>query len=166
MLVPPDSHYVSAAAGWIGLGNVKEAEAELDSLSAEARRDPDVLEVQWLIAAHQSQWERGLKIARALLKAAPDRPTGWLHRAYALRRVPEGGVKAAKEALLPASKKFPSESVIPYNLACYACQLNDLDGARRWLRRAVSSAGLEVVKKMALEDTDLELLHEEIKRMQ
>ena len=29
--------------------------------------------------------------------------------------------------------KFPKESIIPYNLSCYACQLEMLDAARVWL---------------------------------
>ena len=45
----------------------------------------------------------------------------------------------APPALRPAFEKFPKVSVIPYNLACYACQMNKLDEARVWLRRAMRS---------------------------
>lgn len=165
MLGPPDTHYLSGAAGWLGLGNLVEAQAELEQLSLEAREHPDALELQWLIYANQGQWEAGLAIARKLLHGAPDRPTGWLHRSYAMRRVPGGSIQEAMEALEPAFEKFPSESIIPYNLACYACQLGQMEIARVWLRRAVASGGAQSIKAMALADTDLEPLWEEIRRL-
>jgi hypothetical protein len=65
--------------------------------------------------------------------------------------------------LLPAAKKFPDESVIPYNLSCYACQLNQLDIARHWLERAVIAGKKEYIKKMALADDDLKPLWAEIR---
>jgi len=40
--------------------------------------------------------------------------------------MPLGGAKAAWDALLPAADKFPNNPNIPYNLACYACQMNKL----------------------------------------
>ncbi len=57
-------------------------------------------------------------------------PAGWLHRAYALRRVANGGLPQAWDALLPAAEKFPGEPVIAYNLSCYACQMQQLDASR------------------------------------
>jgi len=89
-LEAPDTHLVSAAIGWLGLGNVEEARAELASISPSQRNHPDVLEVRWLICAEQSKWDEALQIARALMASAPERSSGWLHQAYALRRVPEG----------------------------------------------------------------------------
>jgi hypothetical protein len=95
VIEPPDSHFVSAAVGWLGLGNVAEAKAELARVSEEHREHPDVLEVRWWICAEEKQWEEGLEIAQGLIKAAPKRASGWLHQAYALRRIPGGSVKKA-----------------------------------------------------------------------
>jgi len=162
-LEPPDSHYLSAAIGWVELGNMPEAKLELERLSPAARNHPDALEVWWVIFAEEKDWSRGLTVASTLLEANPQNPTGWLHRAYALRRVKEGGVKAAWEALLPAFEKFPKESTIPYNLSCYACQLGQLEEARTWLQRAVKAGGIETIKSMALRDADLKPLWDEIK---
>ena len=162
-LEAPDTHLVSAAIGWLGLGNVAEAKAELAGISPSQRNHPDVLEVQWLICAEQSKWDEALRIARALMASAPDRSSGWLHQAYALRRVPEGGVKQAWHALLPAFDKFPKEAVISYNLSCYACQMKQLEAARVWFKRASFLGGKEKFKRMALEDPDLEPLWEEIR---
>ena len=120
-LEPPDTHYFLAAIGWLELGNVVEARAELAQLSAARQEHPDVLELRWSLAAEQKRWEEALEVARALLRRAPKRSSGWLHQAYALRRVPDGGVQKAWEALLPAFGKFPKEATIPFNLSCYAC---------------------------------------------
>ncbi len=162
---PPDTHFLAGAIGWIELGNCREAKAELERISATARRNPDVLEVWWVIYAGERDWTAGLEVARALLEADPDRSSGWLHRAYALRRVNGGGLQAAWDALRPAFDKFPEEEIISYNLSCYACQMNRLEEARKWLQFALESDGKEKIKAMALHDADLEPLWDEIQRL-
>ena len=164
-LEPPDTHYFLAAIGWLELGNVVEARAELAQISAAQQEHPDVLEVRWSLAAEQERWEEALEIARALLRRAPKRSSGWLHQAYALRRVPHGGVQKAWEALLPAFDKFPKEATIPFNLSCYACQIGQPDAARDWLKRAVAISGKEKVIAMALNDSDLKPLWDEIRQL-
>jgi predicted Zn-dependent protease len=164
-LEPPDTHYFLAAIGWLELGNVVEARAELAQLSAARQEHPDVLELRWSLAAEQKRWEEALEVARALLRRAPKRSSGWLHQAYALRRVPDGGVQKAWEALLPAFGKFPKEATIPFNLSCYACQLGQLEAARDWLARAVAVSGKEKVMAMALNDSDMKPLWDEIRQL-
>lgn len=164
-LEPPDTHFFSAAIGWLGLGNPAEAEAELAQLSRRAQLHPDVLEARWLVCADQKRWDKGLEIARALIKKAPRRSSGWLHQAYALRRLPGGGLQKAWDALLPAFKKFPDEPTIPFNLSCYACQMRQLDNARVWLRRAAAIGGKESIRTMALADPDLEPLRDDITQL-
>jgi Tfp pilus assembly protein PilF len=88
-----------------------------------------------------------------------------LHRAYALRRAPGGGLPQAWDALLPAAGKFPEEPVAAYNLSCYACQMQQLDRARHWLQRAIKTGGKDAIKKMALADDDLKPLWEEIREL-
>ena len=161
-LEPPDIHCLNAAIGWMELGNPSEALAELDQLPAASCKHPDVLEVRWLVSAELGRWNEGLKVADLLVEIAPERSTGWLHRAYALRRVDNGGLQQAWDALLPIVPKFPKEPTISYNLSCYACQMHQLDAARVWLKRAFSAGRKEHIKKMALEDPDLEPLWPEI----
>ncbi len=161
-LAPPDSHHLDAATGWLGLGCAGEARAELAKISAANQKNPDVLEVRWTICAHEKQWRDALEIAEQELKFSPGESSGWLHRAYALRRVNGGGLSQAWDALLPAAEKFPAEPVIAYNLSCYACQLKQLADARKWLQRAVKIGGKNAIQKMALADDDLKPLWEEI----
>jgi len=99
------------------------------------------------------------------LATAPDGCAGWLHQAYALRRVSGGGLSRAWEALLPAAEKFPGQPVVAYNLACYACLMQQLDLARHWLRQAIKTGGKDAIRKMALADDDLKPLWEEIRQL-
>lgn len=165
LLEPPDSHYLLHAIGWIELGNLAEAKMELAQINPDQQTHPDVLEVRWDICVEEKQWEAGLRIAQSLLEQAPHRASGWLHQAYALRRVPGGGLQRAWEALLPASQKFPKIEIIAYNLACYACQMNEMDAARLWFKRALAIGERERVKQRALEDADLAPLWPEIKTL-
>ena len=164
-LEPPDTHCFLAAVGWLELGNLAEARAELTQVSAAQQEHPDVLELRWSIAAAEKRWEEALQVAQTLLRRAPKRSSGWLHQAYALRRVPNGSIQKAWEALLPAFDKFPKEPTIPFNLSCYACQLRQLEVARDWLKRAMAVGGKEKIRRMALRDPDLEPLWEEIPRL-
>ncbi len=164
-LEPPDTHYLNAAIGWLGLGRRDDARAELERISPALQDHPEVLETWWLLHAEERRWETALEVARKLLRVAPELASGWLHQAYALRRAPGGGLEQASEALKPAAEKFPREPIIPFNLACYACQLQQLDEARRWLRRALRLGGRDEIKRMALQDADLEPLWEEIRQL-
>jgi Flp pilus assembly protein TadD len=162
-LTTSDLFYLNAATGWLELGNPSEARAELERISPPQRRHPDVLELEWAVAATQNDWPLALAPARELMDRAPERPSAWLHYSYALRRVPDGGLEAAWDALLPAAERFPQEPTIAYNLACYACQLGRVELARDWLRRAVHTGGKITIKAMALDDIDLEPLWAEIR---
>jgi hypothetical protein len=162
---PPDSHYVSAAIGWLELGVPVEAELELSRVSPELQKHPDVLEVRWILLAQDRRWSASLEVARALVQTDPERSSGWLHHAYSLRRASSDGLKEAWNALLPAYQKFPKEPTIPYNLSCYACQMRQLDEARTWLRRALKIGDKARIKQMALDDPDLQPIWEDIRKL-
>jgi hypothetical protein len=162
---PPDTHHLEAAEGWLGLGNHAEALAELDEISPELRSHPLVLELRWQINAGAEQWDACLDIAASLIQLTPERPFGWIHRAYALRRTAGGGLQTAYDSLLPAAQKFPEVAIIPYNLACYTCQMGDHHEARKWLEKAFARADYQQLKRMALDDPDLEPLWPELRKL-
>ena len=165
-LAPPATHHVIAAIGWMELGNMPEALAELDKLDPAIQRHADVLEVRWSILAAQLDWDSAAKIGRALIAADPNRPSAWLHHAYALRRASAGGLVAALNALAPVGTKFPNEATIPYNLACYTCQLQrDPKETLDWLERAISIGGRKEIVAMALRDPDLAPMRGEIEEL-
>ena len=162
---PPDLHFLNAAQGWLGLDCPEEVQTELNALAPELHSHPDVLEVRWQLHTRQQNWEAALAVARLELQHTPEDSSGWLHHAYALRRASRGGLVMAWGALLPAAQKFPTEPVIAYNLACYACQLQQMDKAREWFDRAVQAGGKVEIRKMALADDDLKPLWEEIQKL-
>ena len=148
--------------GWLELGNHIEASEEFKLIAPALQVHPDVLEIRWEICAMAKEWEVCVNIASAIVELAPDRPFGWIGRAYSLRRVEGGSLMAAFMTLLPVADKFPAEPMIPFGLSCYTCQMGRLEDARVWLDRAFAVAGMtgtrKILKHMALEEPDLEPL--------
>lgn len=166
-LEPPDQHLVRAAEGWVELGLTGEAEAELTQVRPETRAHPQYLHAIWAVHAARQEWSLAHAAAEAIIQITPEEVNGWVHRAYAARRMEGGGLHKAWDALRPAAELFPGETIVPYNLACYACQMGNLDAARHWLSRAKAVAGkhggAETFKQMALADPDLAPLHASVR---
>ena len=161
-LEPPDNLHLQAAEGWLELGDSFEANEELEKISPSLRIHSDVLELRWQIYTKEKRWNAGADIARAITELAPGRVSGWIHLAYSLRRKKDGGLQTAWEVLLPVVEKFPMQPVVAYNLACYACQMKQMDAARHWIKRVFEIAGeinrFDEIRLMALDDSDLEPL--------
>jgi tetratricopeptide (TPR) repeat protein len=150
----PDRHLALAAEGWLDLQDPDEAARELAQISPTGRCHPSVLEVRWRVCAGRRLWPEALEVARELTQVAPEQPEGWIHQSYTLhelRRTDE-----AWDALLRVADRFPNESIISYNLACYACQRGDLNLARQWLQQAVRLRSKEEIRALASSDPDLE----------
>jgi predicted Zn-dependent protease len=159
----PDSHHVSAAVGWLGLGSWHDANEELDLVAPEYRTHPVVQNVRWQIYARAERWETAAEIAKSLRKAEPGEAQHWLNFAYATRRMQAGGLDAAREILAKAHKLFPKEPIIAYNLACYECQLGQSKKAWKWFQKALELGDPKALKRMALEDNDLKSLWPDIR---
>jgi hypothetical protein len=152
--------------GWVELGNPREANEELMQIAPGLQVHPDVLEIRWEICALAKEWDACVHIASAIVELAPNRPSGWIGRAYSLRRVEGGGLVAAFMTLLLVADEFPAEPMIPFALSCYTCQMGRLEDARAWLHRAFAVASMMGTKKrlkhMALEEPDLQPLWRKI----
>ena len=159
---PPDSHALSAATGWLELGNPAEAEAELDKIAPEIQSNPQVLVIRYEVLACAKKWDAAAAVSQQLIQAWPENPGIWTHQAYAVRRSRDGGIEKARRILLEAAQRFPKVDLIAYNLACYECQLGRLDESRRWLDKARSLGGAAIINQMALQDEDLQPLWKEI----
>ncbi len=155
-----DACSLSAAIGWLELGNPREAAAELERLTATGRQHPEVLDVQWRIGAEQKDWNAALQFAKRLIELHPENPSGWLHQSFSLHELER--TAEAYQQLLKVADKFPKISTVTYNLACYACQLGQHYEAFRWLERTVQLLGQDQVRRMALKDPDLQPLWKEI----
>ena len=54
--------------------------------------------------------------------------------AYSTRRA--DSIQGAKQILSNAESRFPKEAIIKYNLACYCCQLGEIENAKNYLQKA------------------------------
>ena len=162
----PDKHHFDATTGWLMLGNPREARVEFEQISSAARRTVDVLDVEWRLLADEKRWEEAVAVADNQVSMAPQHVAGWIHRSFALHELRR--TESARDLLLPAVKLFAKETTIPYNLACYECQLGNLNAARDWLRRTLSrhksADGRREQLAMALTDPDLQPLADGISR--
>ncbi len=157
-LTPPDTHHLSAAWGWLGLGNWKEALQEYQQISPEFHCHPDTLEVAREIFIQTGKWDMAAETAGVLVKMKPEEPASWVALAYATRRKQGSGLVAARDILTLAQSRFPKDTIITYNLACYECQLGDEKAALDWLRRSFATGPASQIRSMALDDRDLEPL--------
>ena len=159
MLDSADRFHLSAAIGWVGLGNWREANEELEKITPALRSHAEVLSVRYEIYAMAGKWDGAADLALVLRDGQPASAERWIKLAYATRRKPEGGgVVEAQKILHEASERFLNEAIIFYNLACYACQLGDLKGAATLLEKAFGMGDAKQLKLMALDDSDLEPL--------
>jgi Flp pilus assembly protein TadD len=163
-LEPPDSHHLSAAMGWLELGDVAEAGAEFEKIAPQFRSHPHVLAIRYDICAKAGKWDAAAEIARTLTQLEPHQPDAWISLAYAVRRKPGGGIPQARAILVQARRTFPKEQIIAYNLACYECQLGDLNAAKLWLEKACTLGDANKIKLMALEDPDLKPLWPDLRK--
>jgi Flp pilus assembly protein TadD len=151
-----DLHQLRAADGWLDLGDWRSALAELDALRLGARSHPAVLAMRFRAHSTAGQWDLALESAERGLEANPKDPQAWIHRSFALHELKR--TREAEALLLPALDNFPTEPIIAYNLACYACVQGELAKARALLARAAAVGNAEEMQRMARNDPDLAAL--------
>jgi predicted Zn-dependent protease len=140
-LEPPDSHYLNAAKGWLGLRDWLSANQELNAIRAEYCAHPEVLRVRVLVYESAGQWAAAAEVARALARLDPGSPFGWVHWAHALAELRR--VQEAWDALRPMANTYPEEYRTYQRLSTYASQLGNLVEALRWLQKAINLANAQ-----------------------
>jgi predicted Zn-dependent protease len=159
-LEPPDRQFFDAACGYVQLGMLQEANTELENIDLFLRAAPEILALRIEIYRGSQKRELMAELAKRLIESQPDNPEWPVSLAYATRRAIS--IEAAKEILLNAEAKFPREAVINYNLACYECQLGNVESAKNYLKQAFKIDSHWRIA--ALEDADLERLWDSVKR--
>lgn len=104
------------------------------------------------------KWELMQVVAKQLALHDPDEPQWTVSWAYATRRA--DSIEHARIILVNAIERMPNVAIFHYNLACYECQLGELEKAKKSLHRAVKLN--ENMKVMALDDEDLKPLRDMI----
>ena len=148
------SRLLAEAVGYLELGMLQDSWDSLEEIPAEERHLPPVLQVRMEIYRHMEKYEGMATMAEHLTKHFPEEAQYWISLAYAQRRYLN--LQTAERTLLEAFTRFPEEATIPFNLACYACQLGRLDEAREKLAKAISME--PAFKETALEDEDLKAI--------
>jgi predicted Zn-dependent protease len=161
-VVIPTSRHLQYALGYLGLGLLKEAEAEMKAIHERDRHSPEVLSCWIDLHLARKRW-RSLKTAgRRLTEIDPQQCHGWVMWAYALRELNE-----VETALAVLSRAQPlhggKHAIIHYNLACYHCLLGDRPSARVALATAFQMDAR--FRLGALEDPDLATMRAEIAAM-
>jgi Flp pilus assembly protein TadD len=131
---------LSHAQGYLGLGMLAEAAAELDQIPAPESESLEVLTVRLAVLQEQQNWPALAITARAFVGRVPTEAAGWVTWAYAVRRA--DSLAAAESILLEAERLHPKEATIQFNLGCYACLRGDLGAARRRIDRRSSQGRL------------------------
>jgi hypothetical protein len=158
-LEPPDTHYLLAAQGWLELGNQAEAFHELDKIAPAVRMHPDVVKMRWQIYGKAQPWRTVLDIAKTICRLEPislgqSKPP----QAAVPLSVSENQVRSKAAAI-----RLPDLYAIPYNLACYACQLGNVSEAWEWFQMAIEMSDFEELRRLALNDPDLAPLWDRIR---
>ncbi len=130
---------ISHAQGYLGLGMVAEAAAELDQLPADAQDTLPVLALRLAVLQAQEAWAP-LRIAAArCVDLRPEEAGFWITWAYAARRA--DSLAAAQRILHDAERRHATEPTIQFNLGCYAAQLGALEAAHTRVLRAIALDG-------------------------
>jgi predicted Zn-dependent protease len=163
-LEPADHHRVQAADGWLRLGDLAQAEAELAALAPAVQEHAEVLQLRWTLASRREDWRECLRLADGLVRQAPERRFGWLHLALSLHKL--GRTAEAYDRLLAAADQFEASATLPFFLARFACALGRLDAGRHWLAVALADAdrtgtGREL-RRRAQDEPDLASIRDEL----
>jgi tetratricopeptide (TPR) repeat protein len=158
-LEPPDQHHCEAALGYCELGMYGDANDELERIDPLNRATPDVLRIRAIYHGLE-KWDGLQVVAARLCEFEPANVQWTVSLAYATRRAVS--IERAKDILLAALPRFPDEGIIQFNLACYYCQLGDLQTAKEYLGRVFTIDSNW--RAAAMEDKDLEPLWDSLGR--
>ena len=147
------------ANGYRILEMFEDAERELAKIPAAEQLDDDSLSMKVALFQDSGKWEDMREAADLLKDRHPEEADWWIASAYATRRCVS--IEAAQEVLAEAAKHHAEEPCILYNLGCYACVLGERKKALSYVRSAIALDS--DFSKMALEDDDLEALHDELR---
>ena len=128
--------HLSHAQGYLGLGMVAEAEAELARIPVAEADELEVLALRVAVLQERHNWPALRAAAGEFARRAPAEAAAWVTWAYAARRAES--LAAAEKILLDAERRHPAEPTIQFNLGCYACQRGALAEARRRVDRAIA----------------------------
>jgi Flp pilus assembly protein TadD len=143
--------HIQRGDGFLDLKMIDKARQELEQVGEFDRRCNSYIEAALRLAMADSRWSDAAQLARTLIERRPKEPAFHIQLAYSIRRAES--IEAARDILRDARKHFPKVAVIPFNLACYECQLGHPDEAMALLEKAFKLDAS--FREQAFEDDDL-----------
>lgn len=147
-----------AAQGYLELGMVEEALAELSSFSGPFAGDPDIVELRLHILMQGERWTDAFTSAEELLRLTPDAVPAFIHGAFALHEM--GRTSEARDLLLKGPPVLKNDPTFHYNIGCYEAVLGNKEAALQSLK--LSFALDDTYRDFAKGDPDLKMLREEL----
>jgi predicted Zn-dependent protease len=147
-----------AAQGYLELGMVEEALAELSGVKSLEAGDPDLFELRLHIMMHAERWSEALVVAEELLRLNPSAVPAYIHGAFALHEL--GRTAEARDLLLRGPEILKKDPTYHYNIGCYEAVLGNNESAKQSLER--SFALDETYRDFAKKDPDLEAIRHEL----
>jgi tetratricopeptide (TPR) repeat protein len=144
------------ATGYLALGMVRQAGAELRAIAEKDQLTPEVLGLRVYHALATRKWRLMADCARRLAEQDPTQSQWWIHWSYALRE--QEKVQAALEVAERGLDLHPEEGILHFNTACYLSLLGRNDEASAHLDSAIRLD--ERFQAESVSDPDLEGLWE------
>lgn len=142
------------ANGYLDLGMVKDAKAELDLIDEKDRSNSEVLSMRVRLYSESHNWKNMVATSKQLVGMDPEVSFGWVNWAYALRELER--ISEAKDIANRGLALNPKEAVLWFNLACYCSLLGEVEDASNHLDQAIALE--KSFEKEAVDDPDLDKL--------
>lgn len=155
----PTTTRVSYANGYIELGMLKDASAELDAIDPSERLKDEVLMMRSKLYLEAKNWEVMAAVSKQLAEQNPDAPYAWTNWAYALREMDRND--EAKTVALQGLATHPQEPILWFNLACYCSLLGQFQDASDHLDTAIKLD--DTFQQEGVDDPDLQGLWDWLK---
>ena len=155
MIAPQNQKKILAAQGYLEIGMLEDSLRELETLPDNEQMINESLSVYLEIYREAGDWDRMENIALLLCESDKKNVQSWLDCAFA--RYHLDSVESARATLLAATKRFPNEALVLFQLACCECQLGDIAEAKKHLNQ--SKELCPICRVLALTDEgDLDLI--------
>jgi predicted Zn-dependent protease len=130
-----DAHRLQAAIGYWELGLADDAVRELDEITLHAQQHAEILQLRQAILMEREQWDEALRMAEVLCRLEPEETDHWIKIGFCLHELKR--TSEAKDRLLAGPPALRECAIFYYNLACYECQMGQVQAAWLLLERAV-----------------------------
>lgn len=159
-ILHPQIHF-SRATGYIKLEMWVQAHSELDLVPDDLPWGKQKRAMLVEICKLQHKWKQMREVVHGLRLEFPKEAQWWIADAYATRR--SQSIEKAREILLEGLLHHYNNSMIRFNLACYACKLGSLGECLDFLKEAAQRD--ERYKLLAMQDEDLESVRDALREM-